>query len=35
MKDLLIFIFGLMIGGTIGVILMALIIGGKRGDEDA
>jgi len=28
-------IFGLMIGGTIGVILMALIIGGKRGDEDA
>lgn len=32
MKELLIFILGLMIGGSVGVLLMALIIGGKRND---
>lgn len=32
MKELLIFILGLMIGGSVGVLLMGLIIGGKRND---
>lgn len=32
MKELLIFILGLMIGGSVGVFLMGLIIGGKRND---
>lgn len=32
MKELLIFVLGLMIGGSVGVLLMALIIGGKRND---
>lgn len=32
MKELLIFILGLMIGGSVGVFLMGLIIGGKGND---
>lgn len=32
MKEFLIFIFGLMIGGSVGAFLMGLIIGGKRND---
>lgn len=32
MKELLIFILGLMIGGSVGAFLMGLIIGGKGND---